>query len=157
MLKQSVILFLSCALLACAGTEEADNGDVGGRRDCITASSIRGYRVLDEQNLIVESSGRRQYHVVLQRRAYGLNNSLSIAFDSPTSRICSDFGDVVYRGPFGGRTESVLVRDIRLLSAEEEEDLLIRFGKKAPEIERNPAPREVEGAEVEELDPAASE
>jgi hypothetical protein len=31
-------------------------------------------------------------------------------------------------------------------------DLLIRFGKKEPEIELDPVPEPVDGAEVEELD-----
>jgi hypothetical protein len=38
------------------------------------------------------------------------------------------------------------------LTPEDEEDLLIRFGKKEPEIEQPRQPEEVEGAEVEELD-----
>jgi hypothetical protein len=95
--------------------------------------------------------------VVLRRRAYGLQNSLGVAFNSPTSRICSGVSDVVFSDSFGGRTEAVGILDVRLLSPEDEEDLLIRFGKKEPEIKQTPVPREVEGAEVEELDPAASE
>jgi hypothetical protein len=61
----------------------------------------------------------------------------------------------VFRGHFDG--ESIRITSIRELTPEEEEDLLIRFGKKEPEIKQTPAPHEVEGAEVEELDPAASE
>jgi len=132
-------------------------GATDSRRDCIPEPSIRGYTVLDEQNLIVESSGRRRYHVVLRRRAYGLQNSLGVVFDSPTSRICSGFSDVVFSNSFGGRAEAVGILDVRLLGPDEEEDLLIKFGKKEPEIKQTPVPREVEGAEVEELDPAASE
>jgi hypothetical protein len=51
--------------------------------------------------------------------------------------------------------ESIGIQSLRQLSTEEHEDLLIRFGKKEPEIKQAPAPREVDGAEVEELDPAA--
>ena len=160
-LKQIVIVFSLCTIIACAGTSEptdsAATQRMDSRRDCIPEPSIRGYTVLDEQNLIVDSSGRRKYHVVLRRRAYGLQNSLGVAFKSPTSRICSGVSDVVFSDSFGGRTEAVGILEVRLLSPEDEEDLLIRFGKKEPEIKRTPAPREVEGAEVEELDPAASE
>jgi hypothetical protein len=53
----------------------------------------------------------------------------------------------VFRGHFDG--ESIRITSIR--------ELTIRFGKKEPEIKQTPAPHEVEGAEVEELDPAASE
>ena len=40
---------------------------------------------------------------------------------------------------------------------EDKEHLLIQYGKKEPEIEQTPAPQEVKGAEVEELDEAARE
>lgn len=95
--------------------------------------------------------------MVLRRQAHGLRNSLGIAFDSPTSRVCPGFGKVIYEGMAGGRPEAIQISSIRRLNPEEEEDLLIRFGKKEPEIRHTPAPREVEGAEVEELDPAANE
>ena len=161
MLKHIVILTSLSALVACTGQGEpvdsATSEATDGRRDCIQQPSIRGYAVLDEQNLIVDSSGRRKYHVVLRRRANGLRNSMGIVFDSPTSRICSGFSEVVFSDPFGDRTEAIQISHIRLLSPEEEEDLLIQFGKKEPEIKQMPAPQEVKGAEVEELDPAASE
>jgi len=52
---------------------------------------------------------------------------------------------------------SIRIASIRELSPEDHEDLLIQFGKKKPEIEQTPVPREVKGAEVEELDPAAND
>jgi hypothetical protein len=61
----------------------------------------------------------------------------------------------LFRGHLDG--ESIRITSIRELTPEEEEHLLIQFGKKEPEIKHTPAPQEVEGAEVEELDPAASE
>ncbi len=85
----------------------------------------------------------------------GLNSSWGIVFDSPTSRVCAGFSEVVFDGHFNG--DSIRIRSIRELSEEEHEDLLIRWGKKEPEIEQGPAPRDVEGAEVEELDPAADD
>ncbi|MCP4301708.1 MAG: hypothetical protein GY783_14065 [Gammaproteobacteria bacterium] len=92
---------------------------------------------------------------MLQRRALGLRSSWSIAFKSPTSRICSGFSEMVFQGHFDG--ESIRIASIRELSKEDEEDLLIRYGKKEPEIKQTPAPQEVNGAEVEELDPAADD
>jgi len=53
--------------------------------------------------------------------------------------------------------DSIGIMSIRELSPEEHEGLLIQFGKKEPEIEQTPAPRDVEGAEVEELDTAAKD
>ena len=154
-LKQLFIVVCLSALLACAGSDERPDSESNRFHDCIHEPSIRGYRVLDEQNLIVDGSGRRSYHVVLWRRAHGISSSWGIGFKSPSSMICSGNSEVLFRGHFDG--ESIRITSIRKLTPEEEEDLLIRFGKKEPEIKQTPAPQEVEGAEVEELDPAASE
>ena len=154
-LKQLFIVIYLSTLVACAGADERPDGESRRVHDCIHEPSIRGYRVLDEQNLIVDGSGRRSYHVVLWRRAHGISSSWGIGFKSPASMICSGNSEVVFRGHFNG--ESIRITSIRKLTPEEEEDLLIRFGKKEPEIEQTPAPQEVEGAEVEELDPATGE
>ena len=113
---------------------------------------------MDEQNLLVDATGRRTYHVVLVRRAFGLRNSMGIAFRSPSSRICDSFSEIMFHeNPFDEYVETIRIRSIRLLTPEEEEDLLIQFGKKEPEIEQTPAPADVKGAEVEELDTADNE
>lgn len=158
LLKQVLILFSSSILLACASGSDVDDtgsdGDEGRRADCIFGPSIRGYQVLDDSNLIVEGSGRRNYHVVLYRQAFGLSSSWALEFESPTGRICGGFSEVTYDGTL--QRESIRIRSIRELTDEDREDLLIQFGKKKPEIEQTPAQREVGGAEVEELDPAAN-
>jgi hypothetical protein len=91
--------------------------------------------------------------MTLRRRAMGLRSSWGIDFDSPTSRICAGFSEVLFKGQFDG--ESIRIASIRELSPEEHEYLLIQFGKKEPEIRQTPVPKEVKGAEVEELDPDA--
>ena len=153
-IKHVVITFISCSLVACASTSEDLRSETGSRGDCIPELSIRGYTVLDERNLIVDA-GRRSYHLVLQRRAWGLNSSWGIAFDSTTSRVCAGFDSLLFDGHLDG--ESIRIESIRGLTPEEEEHLLIRFGKKEPEVEYAPPPREVKGADVEELDPDDSE
>jgi Family of unknown function (DUF6491) len=158
-IKQLLVLLLASILLGCASAPDgADSGssESGSRRtDCIFGSSIRGYTVLDESNLIVDGSGRRKYHIVLRRRAYGLSSTWAIRFNSPTGRICADFSEVIFDDHFSN--EAIRIEDIRELTPEDYEDLLIQFGKKEPEIEQTPVPREVKGAEVEELDPAAND
>lgn len=157
--KQIIIIGISSILLACAspqsGPESGDSEATSHRSDCIFQSSIRGYSVLDESNLIVTASGRRTYHVVLLRRAYGLRSSWGIRFESPTGRICASFSEVIFDGHMAN--ESIRIESIRELTPEDHEYLLIQFGKKEPEIKQTPAPREVKGAEVEELDPAADD
>ncbi len=111
--------------------------------------------MLDEQNLIIDASARRSYHVTLQRRAFGLKSTWAIGFDSPSSRICEGFSEIVFDDQIG--VDRIRISSIRLLSPEEEEALLIQFGIKEPEIEHTPTPGEVKGADVEELDPDEGE
>jgi hypothetical protein len=153
-IKQLFILFYLSVLIGCAGTPADDLREPSAREDCIHGPSIRGYTVLDERNLIVDA-GRRSYHLVLQRRAWGLKNSWRVGFDSTTGRVCAGFDELVFENHLDG--ESIRIESIRLLTPEEEEHLLIRFGKREPEIEYTPPPQEVKGADVEELDPDDSE
>ena len=155
-MKQLFIILLLSVLLACAGTSESTDDGSNRRGDCIRHSSIRGYTVLDEQNLIVDAAVRKKYHVILSRPAYGLRSSWSIGFmDSSTGSVCARFSEIVYNdGMHKGRNR---IASIRQLIPEEEEDLLIRFGLKEPEVKRVPVPQEVEGADIEELDPDANE
>jgi hypothetical protein len=157
--KQLIAMFISSILLACASSEKTLDGHedeaFGGRTDCIFRSSIRGYSVLDESNLIVEGSGRSKYHVVMQRPARGIKSTWGIGFDSQGGRVCARFSEVVFQGNMDN--ESIRIASIRELSPEEYEGLMIQFGKMKPEIEQTPAPREVKGAEVEELDTAAAD
>jgi hypothetical protein len=108
---------------------------------------------LDERNLIIDATGRRKYHLRLSRAAFGLRSSWGIGFESRTGQVCAGFNDVVFDGHLNN--ESIRISSIRRLSEIEHEDLLIQFGKKEPDIKQTPAPSEVEGAEVEELDPTA--
>ena len=155
--KQIIIVVSLSTLAACAATDTGADSSELSRSDCISQSSIRGYNVLDESNLIVSAGGRRQYHVTLRRRAHGLKSTWGLGFKSATSRICAPFSEVVFTGHSGGHVDSgpFRIASIRQLSPEEEEDLLIRYGKKEPDFERTPVPQEVKGAEVEELDPVA--
>ena len=153
--KQLFILLTSSVLAACAATtDEAPGGAVGdlpAGSDCIFEGTIRDYAVLDESNLIVTASARRKYHIELNRRAFGLRSSWHIGFTSPTSRICPGFSEVIVDDSTMG-PEAIRISSIRALSPEEHEDLLIRFGKKEPEIVEAPATEDVGSAEVEELD-----
>ncbi len=153
-LKQIFIILISSGLVACAsaGTEptDADSARESRGSDCISEGTVRDYRVLDERNLIVSGAGRRKYHVVLSRRALGLRSSWSIGFVTRTGVICGGFSDVLVKD--GSLQDNIRILSIRRLSPEDEEDLLIRFGKKEPDEEQTPAPEPVDSAEVEELD-----
>jgi len=118
--------------------------------DCISQMTVRDYRVLDDGNLIVSGSARRKYHVALSRRAFGLRSTWQIGFRSTSGRICAGFSDLIVDDGFG--PDRIRIASIRQLTPEEEEDLLIRFGKIESPNKQTAAPAEVESAEVEELD-----
>ena len=140
-LKQLVIIVFSSTLVACASTgEPAEDSPVASQArgsDCISQSTVRDYRVLDDANLIVTSGVSRHYHVLLSRPAYGLRSSWQIGFRSASGRICGGFDDLIVDGGFG---------------PEHEEELLVRFGKMKPTVNQAPATQDPAGAEVEELD-----
>lgn len=153
-LKHILILLSLSSLAACASSEKPQEGEqsAGQSRgtDCISQGSIRDYTVLDDANLIVSAGAKRRYHLELSRRAYGLRSSWKIAFQSSTGRICGGFSNIIADDGFG--PERIRIASIRQLTPEDEEDLLIRFGKIEPEYEQPRQPEEVDGAEVEELD-----
>jgi hypothetical protein len=154
LLFQILIVLLSGSLVACATTERTPDEAAyeGGSRhnDCISQTTIRDYQVLDDSNLIVTAAVKRKYHVELSRRAFGLRSSWNIGFRSSTGSVCAGFGELIVDN--GVRPERIRIASIRRLSPDDVDDLLIRFGKKEPEFEQTPAPEEIDGAEVEELD-----
>ena len=153
-LKQVITIVTSCILVACAGTSEtADDSvirDESRGSDCISQMTVRDYRILDDSNLIVSGSAKRKYHVALSRRAIGLRSTWQIGFRSTTGQICAGFSDLIVDDGF--RPDRIRITSIRRLNPDEEEDLLIRFGKIESNTEQTPAPADVESAEVEELD-----
>jgi len=153
-LKQYIIVIISCVLLSCAGpqniTDEAADAAPAQGSDCISSGTIRDYRVLDDANLVVTGSATRRYHVTLSRRAVGLQSTWAIGFRSTGTQICPGFDDLIVDSGLG--PERVRIASIKQVTPEEYEQLLVRFGKKEPEIEQAPAPHPVEGAAVEELD-----
>jgi len=87
---------------------------------------------------------------MLARRAVGLQSTWAIGFRSTSGQICPGFDDLIVDSGLG--PERVRIASIDRVTPEEYEQLLVRFGKKEPEIEQAPATRPVEGAAVEELD-----
>ncbi len=158
-INQALIISYSSILLACAAAEtapdEAQLAEESGPVHCISGGTVRDYTVLDDANLIVRAGAKHRYHVELQGRAFGLRSAWQIGFSSSTNRICAGFSEVVFNtdmGSFGSNPEKIRIRSIRRLTPEEADTLLIRSGKKEPEIEHTPVHEPVESAEVEELD-----
>ena len=151
-------LFIGLFLGALAGTARADsNADRPVRdldlndSDCIWIRTIRDYRPLDSRNLLIYGSAKTAYYVRLAHPTMDLRSSMRVGFRSRDNQLCPYGGDqLVFVG--GLADNAVSIRAISRLSKDQEEELLVRYGRKEPDQQRIPAPREVKGAEIEELD-----
>ena len=118
--------------------------------DCILIRTIRDYSPLDKSHLLITGSGKRTYFVTLFWPAYELRHSTSLKFKSRDGQLCPYGGDAIIFGTFSA--ESVSIRAISRVSAEEKQELLVRYGSIERAEQKPPEPASVKGAEVEELD-----
>lgn len=147
------LAFLSITA-GCAPSEEratVAQGDIDyNGSDCISIRTVRDYRALDDRNLLIYGPGDRAYYVTLFRPSFELRSSFQMGFESRDDYLCPYGGDAVVVG--GLRPEEIGIRSISRVSEEQEQQLLVRYGKKEPAAgQQAPAPKEVQGAEVEEL------
>ena len=118
--------------------------------DCILIRTIRDYSPLDNQHLLIRGPAKRAYFVTLFRPTFEMCGSMSLRFDSRDGQLCPYGGDSIVFSGLGG--ESVRIRSISRITADQEEQLMIRYGKREPTESVTPAePGNVTGAEVEEL------
>ena len=152
-LKQALVLILSSALVACAGNAEPQasaDRDLSSRgSDCILIRTVRDYTPLDDRNLLIWGPANRAYHVTLFRPAFELRSSFQMSFSSRDDQLCPYGGDRVVFGDFN--PDAIGIQSISRLSADQADELLIRYGRKEPAQQTAPEPADVKGAEVEEL------
>lgn len=147
------MLLSSGVLVACAGSGEPSS--TAGRdlsssgSDCILIRSVRDYTPLDDRNLLIWGPARRAYHVTLFRPAFELRSSFQMSFSSRDDQLCPYGGDQIVFGSFN--PESIGIQSISRISAQQADELLIRYGRREPEQQTAPEPADVAGAEVEEL------
>lgn len=149
-------IFVFFILCGCSSTGEPrsrssnEDSDLDFRgNDCILIRTIRDYRPLDKQHLLVYGSGNRAYFVSLFRPTFGGLESFGLRVISRDDQLCPG-GDSLVFGSFGD--ERVAVKAISRVTAEQEEYLLTRYGVEQPARQQAPAdPEKVKGADVEEL------
>jgi len=153
-LKQIFIATISSAL--CVIVVSADPNSPGRKdldlrgSDCILIRTIRDYTPLDDRNLLIWGPAKRGYFVTLFRPAFGIRSSFRLGFSSRDDRLCPYGGDAIV---FGGMAdEKISIQSISRVSAEQADELLIRYGKREAPDKKAPEPADVQGAEVEELD-----
>lgn len=150
--QQVIIVILSIVLTSCATSERApavprDLTDSGS--DCISIRTIRDYTPLDRSRLIIEGGGKRLYYVTLVASSFQLRGSHQIGVNSRDAWLCPYGGDRLVFSTFGDTSAGI--RGIMRITPEQAEELLFRYGKKERPEQQNPAPPELDGAEVEEL------
>ena len=152
-IKQIInIIVSSNFLISCAPGDGniRDHADTAYRgSDCISILTIRDYTPLDSRSLLIEGAGKTNYYVQLVMSSFGLRSSYQLGVQSRDDRLCPYGGDQIVVG--GLDEERVGIRSISRLKADQLRDLLIRYGKMEPEEQPDPAPVELESAEVEEL------
>lgn len=153
LIKQYLIVFISCTLLiVSAAAEEADklpeDLDLNGS-DCIWIRTIRDYTPLSRDSLLIHASAKRSYYVRLLAPSFGLKSSFQLGTRSRDDRLCPYGGDSIIFDRFSGG--EARIHSISRVTPDQVEQLMIRYGKKDPGDTQDPAPPEVNGAEVEEL------
>lgn len=153
--KQIVTSALSSTLLACAGVDSVPptgvSRDATSVNDCISAASIRDYRVLDDFTLLVDVVHQRHYQVTLVRPAAGLRFADRLGFAGRGGRICSGLGEIVVRD--GHSTTSIRVDTVFRVPESRLAALTDRNvpAPPGPDLEQGSTPGTA-GAELEELD-----
>lgn len=116
------------ALAACATADQTASADAAaGERDCFAASSINGYNVVDDHNVVVRVGASRNYNFNLDWNARDLDWSNAIAIRSSTNFICTGNG-----------------LGVRIIGGEPRRDYFVREITRAPD--RQPAAEQQQGS-----------
>ena len=137
-----------CATAENQQSEDESDLDYNGS-DCISVRSIRDYKPLDDRTLLIYS-GSRPYFVRLSSSSREMRSTSRMQVDSRDDRLCPYGGDGLIFGSFD--PYPIRVRSISRITKEQENQLLVRYGKDKSGEPQAPTPQDVEGAEVEELD-----
>ena len=121
-------LAVATLVAACATTSPEES--VTGADECMFAVSVRDWRPLDDENLILFETRRRAYHVELVRPAFGLRSDVTIGVYDRDGRICPYGGDAIIVD--GGILDRIPIRSMRRVRDGELDALYVQFGIEPP-------------------------
>ena len=128
-------LIVPIAVLAVSGFATSASGartESRSYNDCFFARTLRDWRPLDNEHLILFANGRKPYLVELTTPAFGLSFEYKIGVFDRDGRICPYGGDsIIVEGPVRDR---IPIRSIRRLSDTEFDEVLVEYGVKPPVI-----------------------
>jgi Family of unknown function (DUF6491) len=128
---------LPVALAACAQTSDSTRQTTHApaapiHNDCMFARTLRDWRPLDDENLLLFGPGHTAYLVQLVRPIVGLSFNIMIGVYDRDGSICPYGGDaIVIRGPM---PERVSIRSMQRLDDAGLDDVYVRFGIRPPAV-----------------------
>jgi hypothetical protein len=135
--KRTFAAALLAALTGCASTGAPSTGapSTGAPatyNDCLYARSLRDWRPLDDEHLLLFGPGRTAYLVELFRPAMRLGFNIMIGVYDRDGRICPYGGDaIIVDGPM---PERIPIRSMRRLTAEQLDEVYVQFGIRPPAV-----------------------
>lgn len=156
-MKRYIFLIVIASILGCTSTSTQRDERAGPLleglsargSDCISIRTIRDYTPLDESNLIIWAANR-PYLVRIFSRTSELRTSFQLTYLSRDDQLCPYGGDELAFGFGGPGLDSYHIDSIQRLTKEQAQEIQDRFSKD-PKKQQTPAPKELEGADVEEL------
>ena len=130
--KLSIISIAALALGAIATGASGAENERRSYNDCFFARTLRDWRPLDNEHLILFANGRKPYLVELAVPAFGLSFEFKIGVYDRDGRICPYGGDsIILEGLVHDR---IPIRSIRRLSDSEFDEVLVEYGVKPPVV-----------------------
>jgi len=117
-----VLCLFAGGIAGCASTPPSSTANLPGTSDCMFQRDLRGWTVLDSSSFIIEASNGKPYLVKLFHPSPDMQTRETLAFQDGdrNGQICSTGDSLMVSGSI---PEVVPIRAVRLLSAEEAQQL----------------------------------
>ena len=125
-------LLVSLPAAAQAGKTKTKAAAAETYNDCMFARTLRDWRPLDNEHLLLFGPGHTAYLVELVRPAIGLSFNISIGVYDRDGNICPYGGDsIVILGPMRDR---ISIRSMKRLDDAELDEVYVKFGIRPPKV-----------------------
>jgi hypothetical protein len=133
LLASTVALLVGVSASAAAqAAKAARKAPPATHNDCMFTRSLRDWRPLDDEHLLLFGPGHTAYLVELVRPAMGLSFNISIGVYDRDGNICPYGGDsIVIEGPI---RERISIRSMQRLDDAELDEVYVRFGIRPPAV-----------------------
>lgn len=132
-LRAAAVAAAALVTAACATTSSTPPQTTrSSGSDCFFASTLRDWRPLDDENLILFAQGRRPYHVELVRPATNLSRNARIGVYDRDGSICAAGGDAIVID--GAIPDRIRIGSLRRIERGELDALYTEFGIRTPVV-----------------------